>query len=365
MPLTIGGGLNFCGHDVTDSEWDLIQQITREFSGLAVTELAGTICELLEWKRPNGRLKTRECYLFLLNMRSRGWLPWLPETQAHPRRPHTFALDEESDPQAPLSGSLAQWAPVELELLDQPAQRQLFRQYIHRYHYLGYKVPYGAQLRYFVRSQQEPRPLLACLLFTSAAWKMAPRDAYIGWSAKVRPTNLPRVVNNARFLILPWVRIPHLASHILSRAARQLRVDWPRTYGVDPVLLETLVDRDRYPGTCYRAANWASVGFTTGRGRMDRFNNVNGPRKEIFLYPLERRWQRQLCEPPAEGSVAVAAGNREEDDEPAPTARACSSPAGQAAPSTRCSPSPVRRDGSVTRGDRPSRQALRPPVTVA
>jgi hypothetical protein len=155
--------------------------------------------------------------------------------------------------------------------------------------------------------------VLACLLFTSAAWKMAPRDRYLGWSESIRPQNLCRVVNNARFLILPWVKIPHLASHILSRAARQLRLDWRERYGVDPVLLETLVDRERYAGTCYRAANWVSVGLTQGRGRMDRTRKEPGPQKEIFLYPLDRRWQKQLCAVPGEPWAAVTKPDLEEE----------------------------------------------------
>ena len=144
---------------------------------------------------------------------------------------------------------------------------------------------------------------------------MAPRDQHIGWGEAVHPENLCRVVNNSRFLILPWVKIPHLASHILSRAARQLRLDWRERYGVDPVLLETLVDRERYSGTCYRAANWVSVGFTQGRGRMDRTGKGQASRKEIFLYPLDRRWQKQLCEGPAEPGPAITKSNREEEEE--------------------------------------------------
>jgi hypothetical protein len=175
------------------------------------------------------------------------------------------------------------------------AERKLFEQYIHRYHYLGYRVPYGAQQRYFIRSRQEPRPVLACLLFTSAAWKMAPRDSYIGWSDQARKQHLPQVVNNSRFLIPPWVRVPNLASHVLSLAAAQLKSDWQERYGVEPMLVETLVDRSRYAGTCYRAANWTSVGLTQGRGRMDRTHEAQIERKEIFLYPLGRNWRRQLC----------------------------------------------------------------------
>src|SRR6266568_693205 len=220
MPVTIGGGLSFCGRELTAEELDLIRQITRDFSKLSLTELSFTVCELLEWRRPNGGLKSRECYFFLQALHERGWLPWL-SLQPKKLRPRTTVLDEQSDAQSPITGPIGDYLPVQLQLLDNSADRLLFRQYIHRYHYLGYKVPYGAHLRYFVRSLQPPHPLLACLLFTSSAWKMAPRDAYIGWSPTVRQTNLPRVVNHSRFLILPWVRVRNLASHILSLAARQ------------------------------------------------------------------------------------------------------------------------------------------------
>ena len=313
MPVTIGEGLSFCGQPLQPQEIELLRQVTRDFPQLALTELAHTLCELLEWKRPNGSLKSRECYLFLLALHERGWLPGL-QAPRPARRPHLTRVAVESDPQAPCTGPLQQWLPIELELIGNTSQRKLFEQYIHRYHYLGYRVPYGAQLRYFVRSLQEPRPLLACLLFTSAAWKMAPRDRYVGWSEAARPENLCRVVNNSRFLILPWVRIPHLASHILSRAARQLRVDWQQRYGVDPVLLETLVDRERYNGTCYRAANWVSVGLTQGRGRMDRTGKGQGSRKEIFVYPLDRRWQKQLQERPAKPGPAISTEDSEEEE---------------------------------------------------
>jgi len=220
MPVTIGGGLSFCGRELKPEELDLIRQITRDFSTLSLTELAFTVCELLEWRRPNGGLKSPECYDFLQALHGRGWLPWL-SLQPKKLRPRSTAWDERSDAQAPLTGSIGDYLPVQLQLLDNSDDRRLFRQYIQRYHYLGYKVPYGAQLRYFVRSLEPPRPLLACLLFTSAAWKMAPRDAYISWSQATRQANLPLVVNHSRFLILPWVRVPNLASHILSLAARQ------------------------------------------------------------------------------------------------------------------------------------------------
>ncbi len=184
---------------------------------------------------------------------------------------------------------------MRLELIEDAAGRRLFRQYLDRHHYLGYRVPYGAQLRYFVRATQPDLPPLAALLFTSAAWRMAPRDRYIGWPEEIRKNNLPLIVNNSRFLILPWTKIPNLASHILARAAQQLPRDWQARYCVEPVLMETLVDPARYRGVCYRAANWFEAGITQGRGRMDRTREAQGVPKQIFLYPLHRRWRERLC----------------------------------------------------------------------
>jgi len=295
MPVTIGGGLFFCGEDLSAEQLQLIRQTTRDCQDLAVTELAHTVCELLEWKRPNGKLKSRECYLFLLSLQERGWLPWLPTPKLHARRPHQTRVTAESDPQTVCEGVLGDWLPLHFELVETAAGRKLLEQYIQRYHYLGYRVPYGAQLRYLVRAGKAPHPVLGCLLFTSAARRMAPRDGWIGWDDENRRHGLAKVVNNSRFLILPWVKIPHLASHILSRAAVILGHDWVARYGVEPVLLETLVDRSRYRGTCYRAANWISVGQTQGRGRMDRSGQTHGPVKEIFVYPLQRDWRGQLC----------------------------------------------------------------------
>jgi hypothetical protein len=294
MPITIGDGLSFCGRALSEGDLDLIRQITREFSNLALTELAATICELLQWRRPNGGLKSRECYLFLRELHRRGWLPWLPAPQPRHRRTTRASLATEPVSPVLLTGSLQQYRPIRLELIQEAQQRHLFRHYLAQYHYLGYRAPYGAQLRYWVRAAQPELPPLAALLFTSAAWRMAARDRYIGWSEVSRQINLPRVVNHSRFLILPWSRIPHLASHILGQAARQLPGDWEARYGVEPVLMETLVDATRYRGVCYRAANWIEVGTTQGRGRMDRRHNAPLVRKHIFLLPLHRRWRHYL-----------------------------------------------------------------------
>jgi len=296
MPVTIGKGLAFCGRPLTEADLALIREITHECANLAWTELAATLCELLEWRRPNGGLKSRECYLFLRELHRRGWLPWLTAPQLKVRRTPLAKLTAEPSPTYPmLPGPLHLYQPLRLQLIEDAAQRRLFRQYLDQYHYLGYRAPFGAQLRYWVQPAQPELPPLAALLFTSAAWRMAPRDRWIGWSDAMRQQNLSLVVNHSRFLILPWSHIRHLASHILARAARQLPLDWQARYGVEPVLLETLVDPERYRGVCYRAANWIEAGITQGRGRMDRFGRAQGIRKEIFVYPLHRRWRERLC----------------------------------------------------------------------
>ena len=295
MPITIDRTLSFCGRELTADEVSLIQQIISDYPNLSQTELSLTVCELLDWRRPNGGLKSRECFLFLQQMLQRGRLESLPELRATKKKgPYPTKIEAVSDPQPLLNGSLANYLPLELRRVQTPKQGHLFRQFIHRYHYLGFKVPYGASLRYIVYSQKPPHHPLACLLFKSAGWRMAPRDQWIGWSDKVREANLSQIVNNSRFLIFPWVEIPNLASHILSLAARQIVPDWEAMYKVKPVLLETLVDRTRYAGTCYRAANWINVGVTQGRGRMDRFNESPTTRKDILMYPLTRYWKQTL-----------------------------------------------------------------------
>lgn len=295
MPATIA----FCGHQLSAEELRLIRDTIHDFPALSLTELSRTICELLDWRRPTGALKDHECYLFLQRLKDRGWLSSLPSIRrTTPLRPRIVVLNHESDPQSPILGSVAAYAPLEFDLISDAASRALFRQYIQRYHYLGYRVPFGAQLRYFVRSQRLPERILACLLFSSAAWKMAPRDRWIGWRDQARSLNLARVVSNSRFLILPWVEVSGLASKILSMAAQQLSEDWLSVYQVSPLLLESLVDPQRFSGTCYRAANWIHVGTTQGRGRMDRKQDVQRHVKEIFIYPLHPHARELLCRMP-------------------------------------------------------------------
>ena len=199
-----------------------------------------------------------------------------------------------SDPQAEIRGSAGDFEPIELTLVEAAsADSARWREWMARYHYLGYRVPVGANLRYLVRS---PRGDLACVQWSSPAWKMAPRDHWIGWNDQERKRNLPYIVNHSRFLILPWVRVTGLASKILAHCARRLPRDWERFYGYHPLLLETLVDGQRFAGTCYRAANWILLGQTQGRGRMDRRHELHGKApKLIYVYPVCSDVKQRLC----------------------------------------------------------------------
>ena len=275
-----------------------MQSIANEYAGLGVTEISRTVCELLEWKRPNGGLKNLECRQFLERLREQGLLT-LPELRVTKRRgPQAVHQTARSDVQAEMGGSAGEYEPLRLEWLrgDAEGDSALFREYIQRYHYQGYKVPFGAHLRYLVRSEREPERVLACLLWTSPAWKLAERDRWIGWSDQQRARNLQFIVNHGRFLILPWVRVKGLASKILAHCVRRVPQDWETLYGYRPLLLETLVDGERFRGTCYQAANWIHLGVTQGRGRMDRFHQAQGTPKDLYVYPLCRRVQQRLVE---------------------------------------------------------------------
>jgi Druantia protein DruA len=305
--------VSFSGRDFSAAELALVRETVHDFSSLSLTELSKTLCELLEWKRPTGKLKYEECRAFLEHLRAQGILalPTLRDTRAPgPRR---VVSTSQSDAQYSVTGSAGDFEPITLHLV-QASNRDLsslFKQYVDRYHYLRYRIPFGAHLRYLVQSQKLPGRYLACLQFSSPAWMMAPRDAWIGWSSDERKRNLQFIVNQSRFLILPWVKVKGLASKILSLAARRLPQDWQTMYGYRPLLLETLVDRSRFSGTCYRAGNWIHLGATQGRGRMNRDHAAQGQSiKDIFVYPLCRHAREQL-------RTAVSPTFIEHDDEEA------------------------------------------------
>lgn len=292
--------LKFCGRRFDSEELDLIEGLTRDFPALSLTELSSTVCELLSWKRPNGKLKHKECRTLLEKLQSQGRIALPVVRKTSPFQTRKIAVTTASDPQSRLTGSVGDYRPLTLHLVETGQQRRLWNQFIDRYHYLGFRVPFGASLRYLAESLRYPGQYLACLLFSSPAWTMAPRDAWIGWDSGIRRSNLQWIVSNSRFLIPPWVSVRGLASSVLSLAARQLPQDWERRYGYRPLLLETLVDGSRFKGTCYRAANWIYLGQTQGRGRMDRDHQAHGRAvKHIYVFPLCRHVRRRLCQPPA------------------------------------------------------------------
>ena len=285
--------VTFCGRTFTAQEVDLMRVVAHDYAGLGVTEIARTICELLEWKRRNGGLKNHECRQLLERLEAEGRLKLPALRKLGGRGPRRVALSQTRFEPEPIECAASECEPLELALVEGSAESRLWREHVERYHYLGCRVPFGANLRYWVRNRQRE---LACLLWTSPAWKMKPRDVWIGWSDEQRQRNLQLIVNNGRFLVLPSVRVKGLASKILALSARQLPQDWHSHYGHRPLLLETLVDADRFRGTCYRAANWIYVGQTTGRGRMDREHKADGQAiKDIYLYPLVRNVSQRLC----------------------------------------------------------------------
>ncbi|MDP2706935.1 MAG: DUF4338 domain-containing protein [Burkholderiales bacterium] len=292
------GVVRFCGKQVEESEVALIREVTARFSALSRTELAHTVCELLGWERVNGRLKARECREFLERLEQAGEIK-LPALR--PRRPRGSATSiprtAEGEARGAIRGEAGDLGELRFAVVEAEHDRRLWREWMGRYHYRGFRVPYGAHVRFFVWASQPREEVVACLQFSSPAWRLAVRDRWIGWSDRVRARNLQRVVQNSRFLILPWVSVRNLASRILARAARELGSAWRARYQIEPLLLETLVEPERFSGTCYRAAGWHDLGPSSGRGRQDRYHRRHGlSPKLVFIYPLVRDFRRMLLE---------------------------------------------------------------------
>ena len=283
-------GYRFSGRTFTAQDVALIREVVETCAGVSRKELANTISELLGWTRPGGSLKEPECVAVLERLEAAGLLA-LPEKQK--TRPvgskTTVPRTARGDPGAPLTGRVEDFAPVLLQMVQRPDERLLFRELVGRHHYLGYAVPFGAHIQYLVSLSRPGPTVVGCLQFSSAAWRMRARDQWIGWDEATRARELPRVVNNSRFLLLPWVHIHNLASATLGLALRRLPRDWQARYGVEPLLVETLVDPTRYSGGCYRAANWVALGDTSGRGRDDRAHHRHGASpKHLWVYALTR-----------------------------------------------------------------------------
>lgn len=279
------------GRSFTQAELDLIFLTAREYPGLSRTELASTLCEILPWKAPNGKIKKEACMLLLEHLEETQGLV-LPGKQ--PQSSHTQRTDWGDPPPCPsIHASLKEVKPVKVELVD-PSDRHLWNAMMAAYHPLGFRRAFGAHLRYFVYGHLDGSPvILGGLLFAAAAKTLLPRDAFIGWDRTERPRFLHHVVSNSRYLILPGVHVPHLASFVLARALSRLQDDYRTRYGYAPSLVETFIEPP-WRGTCYRAAGFLLLGTTQGRGRQDRHHRYAESVKQVLVRPLSRHWKRDL-----------------------------------------------------------------------
>lgn len=279
------------GRDFTELDFWIVKETVRRFPRLSQTELAHTICENLQWFAPNGNNKVNSCMQLLRELQSQGVIKLPAKQKKGARKDQRIAPTLQTDAPGEIKADLSQIG-VLVQLVRESGQMRLWNEYVERYHYLGYKRPFGAHQRYFILSHNEQ--LLGCILFAASAWALEVRDQWIGWTKTDRSKRLHLVVNNTRFLIFPWVEVKNLASKALSLAARQVSADWLEQYGFKPVLLETFVDEELYQGTCYQAANWLSLGQTIGRGRMDRYHQHLSSPKRIYVYPLHRDFRANL-----------------------------------------------------------------------
>jgi len=278
-------GIRIRGRRFSAAELLRIRAVVHECADAHRFALSKKVCEALDWRQRNGRLKDRACRDVLARLHELGFLR-LPAPRRPAVRRRRVLLTPQTGPRPALAIRPRDIDDASFSLVTgsgDAKRERLWNEYVERYHDFGYGVPLGAHLKYFVSVGREP---IACLAFCGAAWRVEARERWIGWSDAQRRRNLSFVVNNSRFVILPWVASPNLASRILSLAARRLARDWQARYAYRPLLLETFVHGERYRGTCYRAANWIWVGHTKGRGRMDREFKADVAKKAMFVYPL-------------------------------------------------------------------------------
>ncbi len=280
----------YCGRDFTEDEVKAIRDLICADASLKRAALSRMACDLVSWMRPDGRRKDMSCRVAMLRMHRDGLIELPPPTRGNGNGRCGAPRTLWGEPGASITTPVGQLGELRVVCVKSKADSGMWNELIDRYHYLGYHPLPGAQMRYLVYSGNR---ILAALGFGASAWKVAPRDSFIGWSAEERSERLALIVNNARFLILPWVESRNLASHLLSMIAKQLPAHWEVRYGYRPVLLETFVEQ-RFRGTSYRAANWIHVGRTQGRGKLDRHKRFELPVKDIFLYPLRRDFREHL-----------------------------------------------------------------------
>lgn len=278
--------------EITDEKIKLIRRLIAENPDMGRSRLSVMLCEMWGWHSSDGKTKDMSCRDLLLALDKAGKIV-LPKLQRTPRRAGDLKkIKHLAHNETPIVGRLKDLQPLRVEVVTSKDDLVQFKSYIDQYHYLGFDRYVGERMAYMVYSRSGVA--LSCLLFGSAAWSCRERDIFIGWGKEQRGHNLNMMTNNTRFLIFPWVRVPHLASHILSLIARRVSADWEQKYGHPVCLLETFVEVERFRGTCYKAANWIHVGSTSGRGRDGGHNNAILPVKDIYLYPLVESYQAML-----------------------------------------------------------------------
>jgi len=284
--------MRYCGREFKEAEIQLISEIISSEPKLNRHKISKLVCEALNWYKPDGCLKDMSCRVAMLRMQDDGLIKLPPPVgrngngKIHRRR--TAACEPKTNITIPVNS----FKELQYELVKEKQNSYLWNEYIDRYHYLGYKPLPGAQLRYFVKLKEE---IVALFGFGAAAWKTAPRDHFIGWSKEQREKNIHLVVNNARFLILPWITSHNLASRLLSMVTKFLTEDWHNRYRYRPALLESFVENDKFEGICYKASNWIYVGQTKGLGKIYWGRKISLPKKDIYLYPLKKNFKQLLC----------------------------------------------------------------------
>ena len=287
--------LSYRGRKVSEADVDFIRQLIKDNPQASRWRLSKKLCEAWHWVQPNGQLKDMVCRGLMLQLHRSGHIVLPPKRRdinnpfVNRTKPHPVLIDSSA-----LYASVSQIKPLEIVQVCRTSQESIFNGLLQMYHYLGYTHPVGEHLKYIVYGPEHRA--IACFSWSSAPRHLAPRDRFIGWSATARKKNISYIAYNSRFLIMPFVQVKYLASHLLSQVSKLICRDWERVYGHPIYYLETFIDPERFVGTCYRAANWKYLGMTTGRGKDDLTHKANRSLKQVLGYPLTQDFRERLSE---------------------------------------------------------------------